>query len=147
MISIEPVNSRFGNLCCLSKKLKAILPTLDGIFNCPHFVLNNTDRYNLYYDQDFRDKILEISKGILFARTWKYDCFDVKLIRYQFCCTRCAFRLLKSLQWYSGRKGWKSGKKKLWKVYKSQKIKWLSQICRRIELCMRKIILCFQMNL
>jgi hypothetical protein len=29
---------------------------------------------------------------------------NVKLIRYQFICTRCVFRLLESLQWYSGRK-------------------------------------------
>jgi hypothetical protein len=36
---------------------------------------------------------------------------DVKPIRYQFWCTRCAFRLIKSLQWYSGRKSWKSEKK------------------------------------
>jgi hypothetical protein len=35
----------------------------------------------------------------------------VKLIRYQFWCTRCAFRLFKSLQWYSGRKSWKSERK------------------------------------
>jgi hypothetical protein len=35
-----------------------------------------------------------------------------KLIRYQFWCTRCAFRLLKSLQWCSGRKRWKSEKVK-----------------------------------
>jgi hypothetical protein len=33
---------------------------------------------------------------------------DVKLIRYQFWRTRCAFRILKSLQWYSGQKSWKS---------------------------------------
>jgi hypothetical protein len=33
---------------------------------------------------------------------------NVKLIRYQFWCTRCAFPLSKSLQWYSGRKSWKS---------------------------------------
>jgi hypothetical protein len=32
--------------------------------------------------------------------------FDVKLIRYQFWCNRCAFRLIKSRQWYSGRKSW-----------------------------------------
>jgi hypothetical protein len=32
----------------------------------------------------------------------------VKLIRYQFWCTRCAFRLIKSPQWCSGRKSWKS---------------------------------------
>jgi hypothetical protein len=36
-----------------------------------------------------------------------YDKFmNVKLIRYQFRCTRCAFRLIKSCQWYSGRKSW-----------------------------------------
>jgi hypothetical protein len=34
----------------------------------------------------------------------------VKLIRYQFWCTRCALRLMKSLQWCSGRKSWKSDK-------------------------------------
>jgi hypothetical protein len=34
---------------------------------------------------------------------------NVKQIRYQFWCTRCAFRLLKSRQWYLGRKkSWKS---------------------------------------
>jgi hypothetical protein len=33
---------------------------------------------------------------------------NVKLIRYQFWCIRCAFRVIKSLQWYSGRKSWKS---------------------------------------
>jgi hypothetical protein len=38
----------------------------------------------------------------------------------QLWCTRCAFRLLKSLQWYSGRKSWQS-EKKLWKLYKSWK--------------------------
>jgi hypothetical protein len=37
-----------------------------------------------------------------------FSTFDVKLIRDQFWCTRCAFRLLKSLQWCSGRKSWKS---------------------------------------
>jgi hypothetical protein len=31
-------------------------------------------------------------------------CHNVKLIRYQFWCTRCAFRLLKSLLWYSCQK-------------------------------------------
>jgi hypothetical protein len=36
---------------------------------------------------------------------------DAKLIRYQFWCTRCAFQPLKSLQWCSGRKCWKSEKK------------------------------------
>jgi hypothetical protein len=38
---------------------------------------------------------------------------NVKLIRYQFWCTRCASRLLKSPQWYSGRKSWKSEKKNM----------------------------------
>jgi hypothetical protein len=53
---------------------------------------------------------------------------------YQFWCTRCAFRLLNL-----------EIRKKLWNVYKSQKTKWLSQICRRIELCMREKILRFEM--
>jgi hypothetical protein len=43
---------------------------------------------------------------------------NVKLIQYQFWCTRCAFRLLKSLQWYSGRKSWKSEKKNVKTVSK-----------------------------
>jgi hypothetical protein len=30
--------------------------------------------------------------------------YNVKLIRYQFWCTRCAFQLIKSLQWCSSRK-------------------------------------------
>jgi hypothetical protein len=36
------------------------------------------------------------------------------LKRYRFWCTRCAFRLIKSLQWYQGRKSWKF--EKLWKM-------------------------------
>jgi hypothetical protein len=32
--------------------------------------------------------------------------FNVKLMRYQFWCTRCAFRLIKSRHWYSGRTCW-----------------------------------------
>jgi hypothetical protein len=46
---------------------------------------------------------------------------DVKLVRYQFWCTRCAFWLHKSLQWYSGRKKLEIRKKKLWKLYKSRR--------------------------
>ena len=34
-----------------------------------------------------------------------------KTVRYRFWCTRCAFRLMKSRQWYLDRKSWKSGKK------------------------------------
>jgi hypothetical protein len=45
-------------------------------------------------------------------------CHDthVKLIRYQFWCNRCAFQLLKSLQWCWGRRSWKSEKKNMWKL-------------------------------
>jgi hypothetical protein len=47
---------------------------------------------------------------------------NVKLIRYQFWCTSCAFRLLKSLQWYSGRKKkWKSEGKKIVKTVQEPK--------------------------
>jgi hypothetical protein len=45
--------------------------------------------------------------------------YDVKLI-YQFWCTRCAFRLVKSLQWCSGQKVWKPGKK-IMKTVKNRK--------------------------
>jgi hypothetical protein len=48
----------------------------------------------------------------------------VKLIRYQFWCTRCAFRLLKSLQWYSGRKSWKSEKKNCENCVRAEKTKY-----------------------
>jgi hypothetical protein len=41
--------------------------------------------------------------------------WTVKLICYQFWCTKYAFRLIKSLQWCSGRKSWKS-EKKMWKL-------------------------------
>jgi hypothetical protein len=37
---------------------------------------------------------------ILYFEFWIY----LKLIRYQFWCTRCVFRLIKSLLWCSGRK-------------------------------------------
>jgi hypothetical protein len=49
-------------------------------------------------------------QGILSAILRSF--FYVKLIRYQFWYTRCAFRLRKSFQWYLGRKSWKSEKKK-----------------------------------
>jgi hypothetical protein len=58
-----------------------------------------------------------------------YSCYkewNVKQIRYQFWCTRCAFRLLKSHQWYLGRK--KVGSPKI--VGKSRKYQIL---CREIE--------------
>jgi hypothetical protein len=102
--------------------------------------------------------VIGTSRGLCFPRslicisygTYEIDdCFFcipfyVKLIRYQFWCTRCAFRLLKYLQWCSGRKGWKSDKKcENWKTRRmktKQSAMKLSQICRRIELCLREII-------
>jgi hypothetical protein len=54
------------------------------------------------------------STTIIFTIMSTWFMYIVKLIRYQVWCTRCAFRLIKSLQWYSGRKSWKS--KKLWKL-------------------------------
>jgi hypothetical protein len=53
---------------------------------------------------------------------------DVKLIRYQFWCTRCAFRLIKSLQMYSGRKSWKS-KKNCENCKRAEKTQILRLIC------------------
>jgi hypothetical protein len=50
----------------IGKSLKAIVPALDGIFICPNFVLNNSDGYNVYRNQNMRETILEISKEILF---------------------------------------------------------------------------------
>jgi hypothetical protein len=50
-------------------------------------------------------------------RDW-FNLLYVKLMPYQFWCTRCAFRLLKSLQWCSYRKSWKSEKTK--KLLKSR---------------------------
>jgi hypothetical protein len=76
---------------------------------------------------------------------------NVKLIRYQFCCTRCAFWLLKSLQWCLGRKSSKSGKKcENWKSCRmktKQSAMNLSQIRQRIELCLRNLILRFEISL
>jgi hypothetical protein len=76
------------------------------------------------------------------------NAINIKLIRYQFWCTRCAFRLIKSRQWYSGRKSWKSQKCENYK--RAKKTKYcamkLSQIRQKIELCMREIILRFEMN-
>jgi hypothetical protein len=45
--------------------------------------------------------------------------------------------VLKSLQWYSGRKRWKSEEKNCENC---------SPIRRRVDLCFREIILCFEMN-
>jgi hypothetical protein len=64
-------------------------------------------------------------------------CIGVKLIRYQFRCARCAFRLLKSHQWYLGRKSWKSEQNCENRI-RAEKTKYcvmkLSQIRRRIGL-------------
>jgi hypothetical protein len=66
-------------------------------------------------------------------------------------CTRCAFRLIMSLQWYSGRKSWKSETKNCENYIRAEKTQYyamgLSQIRQRIKLCMREISLCFEMNL
>jgi hypothetical protein len=88
------------------------------------------------------------------CRCWKWsfpwEIKDLKLIQYQFWCSRCAFRLMKCLQWCSGRK------KEIWKkncenFKRTENTKYdamkLSQICQRIELCMREIIFRFEMNL
>jgi hypothetical protein len=58
-----------------------------------------------------------------------FKVLSVKLIRYQFWCTRCAFRLIKSLQWYSGQERWKSGKKSVKTVKERKK----EIMCHEIE--------------
>jgi hypothetical protein len=57
---------------------------------------------------------------------WIWNYSYVKLIRYQFWCTRCTFRLIKSLQWYSVRKRWKFQNK---------------ENCRRAESALLSIVL------
>jgi hypothetical protein len=47
-----------------------------------------------------------------------FEVSNVKIIRYQFWCTRCAFRLIKSLQRCSDRKSSKS--QKMWSMWKSR---------------------------
>jgi hypothetical protein len=47
-------------------RVLAKLPTSDGTFHLPIFVLNNTYRYNYCYNQDLRGKISKIKKEILF---------------------------------------------------------------------------------
>jgi hypothetical protein len=53
-----------------------------------------------------RDKRIEWEGTMVPQRQTHWMRRNVKLIRYQFWCTRCAFRLIKSRQWYSGRKSW-----------------------------------------
>jgi hypothetical protein len=47
-----------------------------------------------------------LGKGHFYWTRTSYMYVNVKLIRYQFWCIRCAFRLIKSRQWYSCRKSW-----------------------------------------
>jgi hypothetical protein len=54
------------------------------------------------------DLVFRVEPNLLQAVTLSSN---VKLIRYQFWCTRYAFRLIKSLQWCLGWKRWKSEKK------------------------------------
>jgi hypothetical protein len=75
---------------------------------------------------------------------------DVKHLWYQVWCTRCTFRQFMSFyfQWYSGLRIWKSEMldyKELKKPKRSAMK--LSEILRRIELCMREMIPRFQINL
>jgi hypothetical protein len=66
----------------------------------------NVPAYLLQYkDQDISIR-LGSYKSFLVCTPYS----NVKLIGYQFWCTRCAFQLFKSLQWCSGRKSWKSEK-------------------------------------
>jgi hypothetical protein len=60
---------------------------------------------------------------------------NVQLIRYQFWCTRCAFRLLKSLQGYSGQKSWNPKKKNCEDCLKD----WKDTILITIQFCMKNI--------
>jgi hypothetical protein len=73
----------------------------------------------------------------------------VKLALYQFWSTRCAFRLIEHLQWFSGREKLEIRNKceNYKTANKNKSVMKLSQIRRRIGLCMKEIILRFEMNL
>jgi hypothetical protein len=62
-------------------------------------------------------QICFIRENILFQYLFTEQCslvrnhpllLNVKVIRHQCWCTRCAYRQIMSLQWFSGRKIWKS---------------------------------------
>jgi hypothetical protein len=53
---------------------------------------------------------LELAKVI--CMHYSHVLCNVELIQYQFWCTRCAFWLLKSLQWCSCQNSWRSEKKR-----------------------------------
>jgi hypothetical protein len=67
---------------------------------------------NLFHKLNRRCVKMHVYHISLYCSLRQYNGYhiNVKLIRYQFWCTRCAFRLIKSLQWCSSRKSWKSKK-------------------------------------
>jgi hypothetical protein len=115
-----------------------LLGTWSYLRICQRSVLPYTRICNCLLDYDYVLHIFNFA--ILYIR-------NVKLIWYQFRCTRCAFRLLKSLQSYSGWKSWKCEKKNE-NCIRTPKPKYcameLNHIGRRIELCMMEIILRFE---
>jgi hypothetical protein len=108
--------------CDVPREIQNSTPSNDDnsvIRKCP---LHNLD-HPLNKCRTFRSKTIQERIKFLMGKNICFRCcastthYNVKLIRYQFGCTRCAFRLLKSLQWYSGRKSWKSGKKIVITIY------------------------------
>jgi hypothetical protein len=122
-----------------------LLRSVNVLYACQYIIFTFTEPFLLLFFWNYLWMLLMISN---------YECMfvaNVKLIRYQFWCTRCAFRLMKSRQWYSGRKSWKSQKQTVKTVKEPKKKQYcamkLIQIRRRIELYLREIILRFEMNL
>jgi hypothetical protein len=94
--------------------------------------------------------VLKFVKKILSAGIFVTTLYNVKLIWYQFWCTRCAFRLFQCLHWCLGQKQMEI-RQHVTNANEPIKTKQsamnLNQIRRKIELCLREIILRFEMNL
>jgi hypothetical protein len=129
--------------------IRVIITLKHKDLDCPFYSTSIVQVFYIFFNNAYTHILPYrncVSIGIYI--TWKAT--NVKLIRYQFWRTRCAFRLIKSLQWYSGLKSWKSENN--WENCKrAEKTQILchemNQICRRIELCIREIILPFEMKL
>ena len=92
-----------------------------------HFLFSNSNFYYkivCYYVIFRKQEEKRVYLNLLYSVTCNLNYLkNVKLIRYQFWCTRCAFRLIKSRQWYLDRKSWKSEKQNVKNLCKEQKKK------------------------
>jgi hypothetical protein len=115
--------------------------------NCLQLMAHRVIR--VYYVLLFSRSLVYLSKFYVLHVLKRYP-FLSHLCMYMYPCS--VFRLIKSLQWCLGRKSWKFRRKKI-ENWTSRRMKTkqcamkLSQVHRRIELCLREIILPFEMNL